>query len=159
MDSSIGSWRRKDVEERYRLLEPVFSTSVEIPFNADAQRALHFAAEEADRLLHNYVGNEHLLLGLLRAHGSVAESILAKHGLRLEDVRTAIREVLHESPRRSSAAIDGGLSGEIDSIKGMVRQLAGRSSDSEEAATLRELIVRSLDALKRHLAGGHEDDR
>src|SRR5690348_820062 len=42
------------------------STSVEIPFDDHAKRALSAAAEEADRLLHNDIGGEHLLLGLLR---------------------------------------------------------------------------------------------
>ena len=41
------------------------STSSEIPFSAAAQRVLQHSAEEADRLLHDYLGTEHLLLGLL----------------------------------------------------------------------------------------------
>jgi ATP-dependent Clp protease ATP-binding subunit ClpC len=46
--------------------------SDEIPFSASCERALQYAAEEADRLLQNYVGTEHLLLGLLREERSVA---------------------------------------------------------------------------------------
>jgi ATP-dependent Clp protease ATP-binding subunit ClpC len=42
------------------------SASQEIPFSAAAQRVLQHSAEQADRLLHDYLGTEHLLLGLLR---------------------------------------------------------------------------------------------
>ena len=41
-------------------------TSAEIPFSAAAKHVLQHAAQEADRLLHDYIGTEHLLLGLLR---------------------------------------------------------------------------------------------
>src|SRR5215211_7012118 len=56
---------RREVEGRSIFREKV-STSVEIPFSAEVKRALGYAAEEADRLRHNYVGTEHLLLGILR---------------------------------------------------------------------------------------------
>ena len=53
---------RKEIEGRTVFREKV-STSVEIPFSVETKRVLEFAAEEADRLLHNYIGTEHLLLG------------------------------------------------------------------------------------------------
>jgi uncharacterized protein (TIGR03435 family) len=68
--------------------------SDEIPFSASGQRALQYAAEEADRLLHNYIGPEHLLLGLLREERSVAAEVLAARGMRIEAVRAAIVELL-----------------------------------------------------------------
>ncbi len=68
--------------------------SDEIPFSASCKRALEYAVEEADRLLHNYVGTEHLLLGLLREERSVAAEVLAARGLRIEAVREAIVELL-----------------------------------------------------------------
>ena len=42
------------------------SDSSEVPFSEDAKRVLHYAAQEAERLLHKRVGTEHLLLGLFR---------------------------------------------------------------------------------------------
>jgi len=66
----------------------------EIPFSASCKRALEYAAEEADRLLQNYIGTEHLLLGLLREERSVAAEVLAATGLRIEAVREAIVELL-----------------------------------------------------------------
>ena len=59
------------------------STSVEIPFSAESKRVLQYAAEEAERLLHNYIGTEHLLLGMLREERSVAANILMEKGMRL----------------------------------------------------------------------------
>src|SRR5687768_7620490 len=66
------------------------STAVEMPFNDDLKQALYAAAEEADRLLHNHVGPEHLLLGLLRIEESGAARLLTDKGLRIAAVRDAI---------------------------------------------------------------------
>ena len=51
---------------------------------------------EADRLLHNYIGTEHLLLGILREERSVAASILMEKGMRLHTVREDIVQLLNE---------------------------------------------------------------
>src|ERR687891_228554 len=86
---------RKEIEGRTVFREKV-STSVEIPFSAETKRVLQFAAEEADRLLHNYIGTEHLLLGILREERSVAASILMEKGMRLHQVREDIVQLLNE---------------------------------------------------------------
>ena len=86
---------RKEIEGRTVFREKV-STSVEIPFSAETKRVLQFAAEEADRLLHNYIGTEHLLLGILREERSVAASILMEKGMRLNTVREDIVALLNE---------------------------------------------------------------
>ena len=86
---------RKQIEGRTVFREKV-STSVEIPFSGESKRLLQFAAEEADRLLHNYIGTEHLLLGILREERSVAASILMEKGMRLNSVREHIVALLNE---------------------------------------------------------------
>jgi ATP-dependent Clp protease ATP-binding subunit ClpC len=86
---------RKEIEGRTVFREKV-ATSVEIPFSADTKRVLQFAADEADRLLHTYIGTEHLLLGLLREERSVAASILYEKGMRLASVREDIVQLLNE---------------------------------------------------------------
>ncbi len=63
------------------------STSVEIPFSDETKKALQFAEEEAERLMHPHIGTEHLLLGLLRLEDSVAGRMLAERGMRLFAVR------------------------------------------------------------------------
>jgi ATP-dependent Clp protease ATP-binding subunit ClpC len=86
---------RKEIEGRTVFREKV-STSVEIPFSAETKRVLQYAAEEADRLLHNYIGTEHLLLGILREERSVAATILMEKGMRLNSVREDIVQLLNE---------------------------------------------------------------
>ena len=86
---------RKEIEGRTVFREKV-STSVEIPFSAETKRVLQFAAEEADRLLHNYIGTEHLLLGILREERSVASTVLSEKGMRLKAVREDIVQLLNE---------------------------------------------------------------
>ncbi len=86
---------RKEIEGRTVFREKV-STSVEIPFSAETKRVLQFAAEEADRLLHTYIGTEHLLLGILREERSVAAAILYDKGMRLASVREDIVQLLNE---------------------------------------------------------------
>ena len=86
---------RKEIEGRTIFREKV-STSVEIHFSTETKRVLQQASEEADRLLHNYIGTEHLLLGLLREERSVASSILSEKGMRLNSVREDIVQLLNE---------------------------------------------------------------
>ena len=86
---------RKEIEGRTVFREKV-STSVEIPFSTETKRVLQQAAEEADRLLHNHIGTEHLLLGILREEHSVAASILSEKGMRLNTVREDIVQLLNE---------------------------------------------------------------
>jgi uncharacterized protein (TIGR03435 family) len=84
---------RSDIVGRLTRREKV-PESDEIPFSASCELALQYAADEADRLLHNSIGTEHLLLGLLREEGSVAAQVLAARGLTIEAVREAIVELL-----------------------------------------------------------------
>jgi Clp amino terminal domain, pathogenicity island component len=71
---------------------PAMVTLGTLPQTPRAKKVIEYASEEARALNHNYVGTEHLLLGLLREHESVAAQVLMNLGLRLEDVR---REVLN----------------------------------------------------------------
>src|SRR4029450_1920121 len=67
-----------------------------IPFSAETKRVLQYAAEEADRLLHNYIGTEHLLLGILREERSGGGTIPMEKGGRLHQVREDIVQLLNE---------------------------------------------------------------
>jgi quinol monooxygenase YgiN len=81
---------------------PKIATSVEIPIVEAAKAALEHAAAEADGLRHNYIGTEHLLLGLLHDPESVAGGILTRAGMRLETVRESVVSLLtgDKSPER-----------------------------------------------------------
>jgi ATP-dependent Clp protease ATP-binding subunit ClpC len=86
---------RKEVEGRSPYREKV-STSVDLPLSLESKRVLSHASEEAERMLHNYIGTEHILLGLMREEHSVAAAILADKGLRLVGVREDILALLNE---------------------------------------------------------------
>jgi ATP-dependent Clp protease ATP-binding subunit ClpC len=149
---------RKDIEARIEVHEKI-PTSVEIPFSDHAKRALEAAAGEADRLGHRYIGTEHLLLGLLREEGSVAETVLTGRGLRLEQVRDLIVKVLAEHPPADpqGSAMSVGLLQPayafelIRTTRDLVDQLAALMTDEDRAATLVDLIRQRLDELERLL--------
>ena len=87
---------RRQIEGRTVARDKV-STSVELPLSDESKRVLTYAAEEADRLMCNYIGTEHILLGLLREEKSLAAEILYENGLRLSRVR---EELAGSSPER-----------------------------------------------------------
>ncbi|MDD4888792.1 MAG: ATP-dependent Clp protease ATP-binding subunit [Phycisphaerae bacterium] len=65
-----------------------------LPQTPRAKKVIEYAIEEARNLNHNYVGTEHLLLGLLREHDGVAAQVLMNLGLKLEDVREEVLQLL-----------------------------------------------------------------
>jgi len=64
-----------------------------VPFTKDARKALELALREAIALGHNYIGTEHILLGLLRA-GGPAEDVLLGRGMTLEVARVIVEELV-----------------------------------------------------------------
>ena len=67
-------------------------------FTPRAQQVLALARKEADRFHHNYVGTEHLLLGLINLGQGVAVNVLQKMGLDLQTVRTAVEKQVGTGP-------------------------------------------------------------
>ncbi|HHW71038.1 MAG TPA: ATP-dependent Clp protease ATP-binding subunit [Clostridiales bacterium] len=74
-------------------------------FTERAQRALVYAQEEAKRLGHNYVGTEHLLLGLLQENEGVAAQVLKEEGIDADRVREQIEALVG----KGNFMIDGGF--------------------------------------------------
>jgi hypothetical protein len=68
-------------------------------FTERARRVLSHAQEEAQRFNHNYIGTEHLLLGLLRDPDSLATKVLGDMGVRLEDARRAVEHIIGRGDR------------------------------------------------------------
>jgi ATP-dependent Clp protease ATP-binding subunit ClpC len=66
---------------------PKTLTFGEVPFTPQAKRVLELSIEEARQLGHNYIGTEHLLLGLMKEGQSIAAKILESLGARLDEVR------------------------------------------------------------------------
>lgn len=77
------------LEERLATGEKISST-VEIPFSEDTKSILEFAVAEADRLGHNFIGPEHLWLGILSGRTNGAAEILASNGIDEDMVRREI---------------------------------------------------------------------
>jgi ATP-dependent Clp protease ATP-binding subunit ClpC len=67
-------------------------------FTPRAQQVLQLARKEADRFNHNYVGTEHLLLGLIKLGQGVAVNVLQKMGLDLETVRMEVEKQVGSGP-------------------------------------------------------------
>ena len=66
----------------------------QLPFTPRVKKVLEYAIEEARAMGHNYIGTEHQLLGLLREQEGVAAQVLLNLGLKLDDVREEVIELL-----------------------------------------------------------------
>jgi ATP-dependent Clp protease ATP-binding subunit ClpC len=73
---------------------PEMVTMGKLPQTPRAKKVIEYAIEEARNLNHNYVGTEHLLLGLLREHDGVAAQVLMNLGLKLDEVREEVLNLL-----------------------------------------------------------------
>jgi ATP-dependent Clp protease ATP-binding subunit ClpA len=81
-----GGWRRRG-------LFPMFGRN-HLPFGRDAKKVLELALREAIRLKHNYIGCEHILLGLLHDDLGRAGVFLRHRGVRLDAARIIVEELL-----------------------------------------------------------------
>ncbi|MCG2713615.1 MAG: ATP-dependent Clp protease ATP-binding subunit [Candidatus Omnitrophica bacterium] len=79
-----------------KLVQPGPTTQIigDIPFTPRAKKALELAAEEARSLGHNYIGTEHLLLGLIREGEGISSQVLLNLGMDLNSVRNEVMELL-----------------------------------------------------------------
>src|SRR3989454_2652616 len=73
---------------------PDMVTMGKLPQTPRAKKVIEYAIEEARQLNHNYVGTEHLLLGLLREQEGVAAQVLMNLGLKLDEVREEVLNLL-----------------------------------------------------------------
>jgi four helix bundle protein len=87
---------------------PKAVTMGRLPQTPGAKRAIEYAIEESRTLNHNYVGTEHVLLGLLREGEGIAAQVLMNLGLRLEEVRDEVLRLLGtaEGPAPVSAGAE-----------------------------------------------------
>ncbi len=83
---------------------PDMVTMGKLPQTPRAKKVIEYAIEEARSLNHNYVGTEHILLGLLRESEGIAAQVLMNLGLKLEDVRQEVLNLL-------GAGVDNGPAG------------------------------------------------
>ena len=89
-----------------------------LPHTPRAKKVIEYSIEEARNLNHNYVGTEHLLLGLLREQEGVAAQVLMNLGLKLEDVREEVLNLLGHNMPDSTESGGGGGGSERPASKG-----------------------------------------
>ncbi|MFH0910014.1 MAG: ATP-dependent Clp protease ATP-binding subunit [Planctomycetota bacterium] len=89
---------RLEVEKYVTANSGTMTSSSTLPFTPRAKKVLEFAMEEARNLEHNYVGTEHLLLGLLREKEGMAAQVLLNLNVKLEEVRAEVMDLLGAEP-------------------------------------------------------------
>lgn len=85
---------------------PDMVTMGKLPQTPRAKKVIEFAMDEAKNLNHNYVGTEHLLLGLLRESEGVAAQVLMNLSLKLEDVRDEVLNLLGHGMDAPEAGVE-----------------------------------------------------
>jgi len=81
-----------------------FSPAGEIPFTPQAKKVLEYAISEARSLGHNYIGTEHLLLGLIREGEGIASLVLRDFGVSVAAAKAQAQELLGEQASRQTAS-------------------------------------------------------
>ncbi len=92
--------------EKFVQVGPNTVISGDVPFTPQAKKAIELAMDEANALGHNYIGTEHVLLGLIREGEGVAAQVLFNLGLDATKVREAVTELLGTS---FSGTVGGGI--------------------------------------------------
>jgi len=123
------------------------SPTAPLELSVRTRRALELAVDEARQMNHDYVGTEHLLLGILRQNDSTAANILRRLGLDLERVRQTTRSMillkgLPEPPALNRLTPAGNDSAENMKVLQMIED--GKLSASEGTALLQAMQPRML---------------
>ena len=142
------------------------SPSGHIPFTPRAKKVLELSLREALQLGHNYIGTEHILLGLIREGEGVAAQVLVKLGADLSRVRQQVIQLLSGYQGPSGRAAGGGRSGDkaAPAAEGPAAATRrARSSSTSSAATSPSWRARrQLDPVigrSRETRAGHADPR
>ncbi|MFG0266550.1 MAG: ATP-dependent Clp protease ATP-binding subunit [Rhodopirellula sp. JB055] len=97
---------------------PEMVTVGKLPQTPRAKKVIEYSMEEARNLNHSYVGTEHILLGLLREQEGVAAQVLMNLGLKLEDVREEVLNLLGHGLEGAEVGERGGRGGDSEGSSG-----------------------------------------
>ncbi len=129
-----------------RLVGPGDYTGGQIDLAPETQAVLRYALEEATRLGHQYIGTEHLLLGLLRMPDSTAMRALHRLGVTPDQIRRQTRRVLHETGSMTPTRPQAGRRGKKEQKKAsLLEQLATDLTALAEAGELDPVIGRETE--------------
>ncbi len=106
----------------------------QLPPTERLNRVLKLAIEEAEALSHNYVGTEHLLLGLLHEPEGTAARALANLKLKLEEVRAAVLNLLGRAPKSKDALLE-------QAMKDLSLHLADESIEAGTVRTIADALI------------------
>jgi ATP-dependent Clp protease ATP-binding subunit ClpA len=110
---------------------PAMVTMGKLPQTPRAKKVIEYSIEEARNLNHNYVGTEHLLLGLLREQKGVAAQVLMNLGLTLQRVREEVVRFLGGPAAHAVEPLPGATTDEPLSVRArVVMALAGQEAQS-----------------------------
>ncbi|MCC7510826.1 MAG: ATP-dependent Clp protease ATP-binding subunit [Planctomycetes bacterium] len=94
---------RLEIEKLVQQGPQVMTAPSKLPFTPRAKRVIDLAKEEAATLNHEHVGTEHLLLGLLRENEGIAAQVLMNLGVRLDEVREEVLDLLSPEANQGNA--------------------------------------------------------
>jgi ATP-dependent Clp protease ATP-binding subunit ClpA len=119
---------------------PDHVTMGKLPQTPRARRAIEFAIEEARDLNHNYIGTEHLLLGLLREDEGLAGRVLVEVGLELGVVRQEILCLMGQAVPKPQQKTQEIYAGVVERIK----EICGDSVPAKEAFERIALVIKTF---------------
>ncbi len=122
---------RREVEEQISH-GTTMVTMGQLPFTPRAKKVLELALEEASNLGHNYIGSEHLLLGLIREREGLAGKVLREMQLRFHDAHTQIVELVERREERGESRQDSRGPSREDLLLERIRDLEERVRKLEE---------------------------
>jgi ATP-dependent Clp protease ATP-binding subunit ClpC len=120
---------RREVEELIGQGES--PPSEHIPFTPRAKKVLELSLREAIQLGHNYIGTEHILLGLVREGEGVAAQVLVKLGASLPKVRAQVLQLVAESPGEGASGWVFRPSSELTAVLDEAHRVAEAGGERE----------------------------
>ena len=130
---------------------PSTIVSGDIPFTPKAKKVIELAMDEARRLGHNYIGTEHLLLGLIKEGEGVASHVLMNVGLDLNKVRSEVIKLLGSSapPQGGGGMQAGGTTAKGSKTKTPALDAFGRDLSTMARSGKLDAVVGRADEIER----------
>src|SRR5690606_26601155 len=139
---------RLEIEKLVQQGPQVMTAPSKLPFTPRAKRVIDLAKEEAATLNHEHVGTEHLLLGLLRENEGIAAQVLMNLGVRLDEVREEVLELLSPDANAPEGKGDTGRRGKPRDTSSVGPGNAGASGEKSKTPAL-DAFGRDLTELAR----------
>ena len=117
-----------------------------LPLAPLAKKVVEYAIEEFRNLIHDYIGTEHILLGLLREQEGIAAKVLAHHGLTADIAREEIKQIISSAslPDSNTSPRSVALSVDLINTETMMEFLFARRTSNLPATGLAEVFDRLI---------------